>query len=91
MLSARAENRSLFALNPLGNPLLLASALGALMLYLGATQWSATDELLGLLELTPGEWLACLLLGASVLAITEVHKLGRWLISMRPSGGAPPG
>ncbi|MBL8927551.1 MAG: HAD-IC family P-type ATPase [Pseudonocardia sp.] len=79
VLSARAENRSLFALNPLGNPLLLASAVGALLLYFAATQWSATDALLGLVRLAPGEWLACFLLGASALAITEMHKLSRWL------------
>lgn len=89
VLSARAEHRSLFALNPLGNRLLLASALGALLLYMGATQWAATDALLGLVALPPGEWLACLLLGASVLVITEIHKLGQWLTRTRPSGPAP--
>ncbi|MGE3286844.1 MAG: cation-translocating P-type ATPase [Pseudonocardia sp.] len=79
VLSARAENRSLFALNPFGNRMLLGTALGALLLYFGATQWQATDALLGLVALSPGEWLACFLLGASVLVITELHKLGSWL------------
>ncbi|WP_051516038.1 cation-translocating P-type ATPase [Candidatus Blastococcus massiliensis] len=75
VLSARAENRSLFTMNPFGNRLLLGSALGALALYAVATQWSATDDLLGLVPLTASEWLICWILGASVLVIVEIDKL----------------
>lgn len=77
VLSARAENRSLFRLDPFGNRLLLGSALGALLLYLGATQWALTDDLLGLVALSPAEWVTCWLLGASILVIVETDKLIR--------------
>ncbi len=83
VLSARAENRSLFALDPFGNRPLLVSAVGSLLLYFGVTQWSATDALLGLVALSPVEWLTCWLLGASVLAIVEVDKLVRWRARVR--------
>ncbi|HET6391357.1 MAG TPA: HAD-IC family P-type ATPase [Blastococcus sp.] len=74
VLSARAENRSLFTMNPFGNRPLLGSAVGALVLYVVATQWSATDEVLGLVPLSAEEWLGCWLLGASVLAVVELDK-----------------
>jgi Ca2+-transporting ATPase len=83
VLSARAENRSLFALNPFGNRLLLGSALGALALYAVATQWSATDDVLGLVPLTAWEWLACWLLGASVLVVVELDKFVHWRARVR--------
>ncbi|WP_409333191.1 cation-translocating P-type ATPase [Trujillonella humicola] len=83
VLSARAENRSLFALNPFGNRLLLGSALGALLLYAIATQWSATDEWLGLVPLSASEWLICWLLGASVLLIVELDKFAHWRARVR--------
>lgn len=74
VLSARAENRSFFRANPIGNPLLLVSAVAALLLYFGATQWAFTDDLLGLVALSPVEWLAGWVLGASVMVLVEVHK-----------------
>jgi Ca2+-transporting ATPase len=83
VLSARAENRSLFALHPLGNRLLLGSAVGALLLYFGATQWPATDALLGLVALSPVEWVICWLLGASVLVVIEIDKFVRWRARVR--------
>jgi P-type Ca2+ transporter type 2C len=83
VLSARAENRSLFALNPFGNRLLIGSALGALLLYVAATQWSVTDELLGLVPLSASEWLICWLLGASVLLIIELDKFVHWRARVR--------
>lgn len=78
VLSARAENRSLFGLNPFGNRLLLGSAFGALLLYWAATQWSISADVLGLVALSPVEWLACWALGASVLVIVELDKFVRW-------------
>ena len=79
VLGARADNRSLFAMNPLENRLLIGSAIGALLSYVGVTQWSATDDLLGLVSLSPAEWIACFVAGASVLAIIELDKAVRWL------------
>jgi Ca2+-transporting ATPase len=83
VLSARAENRSLLALNPFGNRLLLSSAVAALLLYALATQWSATNELLGLVPLSASEWLICWLLGASVLVIIELDKFVHWRARVR--------
>ena len=91
VLSARAENRSLFALNPFGNRLLLVSALGALALYVLVTQWPATDEVLGLVPLSASEWVVCWLLGATVLVIVEVDKFVHWRARVRAGrrGGEP--
>lgn len=74
VLSARAEHRSLLTMNPWGNRPLLYSALGALLLFFGAVQWSVTDELLGMEALTATEWLASFALGATVLVVVELHK-----------------
>jgi len=52
VLSARAEDRSLFTTNPFGNRFLLGSALGALALCWGATQWQPAAELLGFVPLS---------------------------------------
>jgi Ca2+-transporting ATPase len=87
VLSARAENRSLFALNPFGNRPLLGSALGALALYFVATQWTATGELLGLVPLSASEWVVCWLLGATVLLIVELDKFVHWRARVRAGRG----
>lgn len=81
--STRAENRSQFVLNPIGNRLLLGSALGALIIHAAATQWSATDEVLGLVPLEASEWLVCWLLEASVLVVVELDKLVHWRARVR--------
>ncbi len=79
VFSARAERKSLFALNPLGNPFLLVSALAALALQWGATVWPVSAELLGLRALSGAEWLMCTGIGVTVLLIVEAEKLFRRL------------
>ncbi|SFN54430.1 cation-translocating P-type ATPase [Mycetocola miduiensis] len=77
VLSARAQYRSLFQLNPLGNKLLLFTSVGALLLHWGAMQWSVSAEILGLTPLSPWQWAVCLGVGSSVLLIVEAEKLVR--------------
>ncbi|QCX26336.1 HAD family hydrolase [Nocardioides jishulii] len=78
VLSARAEYRSLFTMNPLGNRFLLVSAVGALLLLVACAEVSVTANLLGLVPLSPLEWVACLALGSTLLVVVELHKwLGR--------------
>lgn len=74
VLSARTAYRSVFQVNPFSNRLLITSALGALLIYFIATQWSVTDDVLGLVALSPVQWVACWILGASILLIVEVDK-----------------
>jgi Ca2+-transporting ATPase len=75
--SSRAEYRSLFQLNPLGNPFLAFAAVGALLLHFGAMNWSVTAGLLGFVPLSLTEWLVLAAIASSVLAIVEVEKLVR--------------
>ncbi|MGO1948398.1 MAG: cation-translocating P-type ATPase [Mycobacteriaceae bacterium] len=75
VFSARALRRSLFALNPFSNPLLLGSALLALLLQWVMTAWPAAAELIGLAPLTWQQWLMCTGIGVTVLLIVEIEKL----------------
>ncbi len=78
-MSSRAEYRSVFRLNPLRNKPLLLSSLGALTLQWVAMNWSVLANLLSLTPLTALEWLACVLIGSTVLVIVEGEKfVRRW-------------
>ncbi|WP_051266436.1 cation-translocating P-type ATPase [Gulosibacter molinativorax] len=79
VFNARAERRSVFSLNPLGNPLLFFSAIVALLLQWGATVWPVSANLIGLEPLSAAEWLMCTLVGATVMVIVELEKLVRRL------------
>ena len=74
VFSARALRKSLFRLNPFGNPLLLVSAFFALFLQWGATAWPAAADLIGLSPLTWQQWLYCTAIGVTVLFIVEIEK-----------------
>jgi P-type Ca2+ transporter type 2C len=75
--SSRAEFRSLFQLNPLGNPFLAIAAVGALALHWGAMNYSVTANLLGFVPLSLQEWLILGAAASSVLIIIEADKLMR--------------
>lgn len=88
VFSARALRRSVFTINPVGNPLLLVSALAALVMQWGVTAWPAAAELIGLVPLTWQQWLICTAIGFSVLVIVELEKLvwpvaSRWVAQGR--------
>jgi len=68
-----------FRLNPLRNKPLLFSSLGALGLQWVAMNWPVAANLLSLTPLTAQEWLACGLVGSTVLMIVEGEKfVRRW-------------
>lgn len=80
VFSARALHISAFAMNPLGNPLLLGSAVAALVLQWGATAWTPAADLIGLTSLSWQQWLMCTGIGVTVLLIVEAEKLVvRWM------------
>lgn len=72
--SARAEHRSLFRISPLSNPFLLITATGSLILHWGVMSWSVSAGLLGLHPISALEWIYCLALGSTVLAVAEIEK-----------------
>ncbi|RLP72596.1 HAD family hydrolase [Mycetocola manganoxydans] len=79
IFSARAQYRSLFQLNPLGNKPLLFTSVGALLLHWGAMQWPVSADALGITPLSPWQWAACFAVGSSVLLIVEAEKfVRRW-------------
>ncbi len=80
VFSARALHISAFAVNPLGNPLLLGSALLALVLQWVCTAWTPAADLIGLTALTWEQWLMCTGIGVTVLLIVEAEKIVvRWM------------
>lgn len=76
-MSSRAEYRSVFRLNPLRNKFLLWSSLAALSLQWLAMNWPLAADLLSMTPLTAQEWLACALVGSTVLVIVEAEKFAR--------------
>lgn len=80
--NARAEYRSLFALNPVANPFLLATAAGSVILQWAAMTWEPSAAILGLAPLSLEEWFWCLVIGSSVLVLVEAEKaITRWYSS----------
>lgn len=75
--SSRAEHRSLFALNPIGNPFLIITAGGSLLLQWAVMTWPVSAGILGLSPLSAVEWATCLMLGSTVLIIVEIEKFLR--------------
>ncbi|GGA61212.1 ATPase [Pseudoclavibacter endophyticus] len=77
VFSARAIHRSAFTVSPFSNPLLLASAFGALALHWGAMSWDMSAAVLGFAPLTAIDWLVSAALGITVLLIVEGEKAVR--------------
>ncbi|MDI2098659.1 cation-translocating P-type ATPase [Ruicaihuangia caeni] len=75
--SARAEYKSLFALSPFRNKVLLATAVGAVVLLWAVMSWPVSAELLGLTQLSWAEWLGAGAVASTVLIIVELEKLAR--------------
>jgi P-type Ca2+ transporter type 2C len=81
--SSRAEFRSLFQLNPFGNPFLAIAAAGALALHWAAMNFAGPAALLGFVPLSLTEWLVLAAAASSVLIIIEIDKLVRRLALRR--------
>ncbi len=75
--NARSERRSFFALNPLRNPFLLAATAGALTIHALALQWEPTQFVLRVAPVDAGAWLRMVTVAASVVVVSELHKLVR--------------
>lgn len=97
VMNARALRRSVFALNPLANPLLLAATAVAAGLQVMVVSWPVLAGPMGLSALSPGEWVLCVAVGATVVLVSEIHKLavkpaaGRRAAAIAAAGVAAPG
>jgi P-type Ca2+ transporter type 2C len=79
VMSARAERRSLFQLDLLGNKPLVLTSFAALALHWGVLAWPVSAGLMGLAPLDASEWLLAVLVGSTVLVIVEAEKfVRRW-------------
>lgn len=74
VMNARTERRSIVTVNPLSNPLLAISAVLALGMHWGVMEWEVSAGFMGLAPLSWVEWLACFLIGATVLGLVELEK-----------------
>lgn len=75
--NARSETRSVFSINPLGNPFLFYSIVAALLaqlavIYLPSLQWIFRTE-----ALLMGEWLQIIVVSFSVIIVVEIDKFIR--------------
>jgi calcium-translocating P-type ATPase len=75
--NARSERRSLFRINPLGNPFLLAATLGALTIHALALQWGPTRLMLRVEPVDAQTWLRMVAASSVVVLASELHKLLR--------------
>lgn len=97
VMNARALRRSVFTLNPLANPLLLAATAVAACLQVMVVSWPVLAGPMGLSALSPGEWVLCVAVGATVIAVSEIHKLAvapaarRRAAAIAAAGVAAPG
>lgn len=75
--NARSERRSIFVVNPLHNPFLLAATVGALLIHFGALLWEPTQFVLRVEPLDAGVWLRMVAIASAVVLVSELHKLVR--------------
>ncbi len=76
--NSRSERRSMFALSPFSNPLLLMGTVAALSVHLLATYNPFMQSLLDLEPLSATEWLRLVLSASVILLVMEVHKAWRF-------------
>ncbi|MFI7741500.1 cation-translocating P-type ATPase [Kocuria rhizosphaericola] len=86
VMSARAEHKSLFQLDLLGNKPLVLTSLAALALHWGVMAWPVSAGLMGLAPLDASGWLLAVLLGSTVLVIVEAEKFVRRRSRRRRTG-----
>jgi magnesium-transporting ATPase (P-type) len=75
--NARSERMSVFRMNPLGNPFLLAATLGALAVHGLALYWGPTQFVLRVEPVSGATWVRMVAVAMSVLLVSELHKLIR--------------
>ena len=59
------------------------------MAALGLAVAGTAAGVLGLVPLSATEWVACAVVGASAMAVPELHKLWRWRRAQRSRRSAP--
>ena len=73
--TVKDELRSIFDLETFADRrLLLASGVSVIAILFG-TELQLFQRILGTVSLTGSEWAACLLVGASILVVSEIRKL----------------
>jgi magnesium-transporting ATPase (P-type) len=77
--NSRSEQRSLFALNPLANPLLFLGTVAAMGVHVAALYTPFMQAVLGAAAPTLEQWALLVALGATVLVVMELHKFRLWL------------
>ena len=83
--NARSENRSLFALSPLGNPFLFWATIAALALHVTALYLPPTQFVLSVEPISLTAWRHAVVVASSILVASEAHKAvrRRWPIEPR--------
>lgn len=74
VFNTRSELRSVFALDPRRNPLLLGGTILAQLVHVVAMQLPATQHVLGLAPIGIGHWLVLFALALTLLVAVEAHK-----------------
>lgn len=85
-MSARSETVMIFKLNPLRNKFLLIASLVALLVHAGAMYIPGVASVLGMAPLALWQWGLCMLLGVSVLILSEGDKFIRSRLALRGYG-----
>lgn len=75
--NARSENRSLFALSPLGNLFLFWATIAALGLHVAALYLPPTQYVLSLEPISLTAWRNAVVVATSILVASEIHKAAR--------------
>jgi Ca2+-transporting ATPase len=73
--NSRSETRSLFRVSPTSNPLLLLSAVGALLLHVGALYVGPLQAVLETSPVALSLWLPLVGIALVLAAVMELHKL----------------
>ncbi len=83
--NSRAENRSLFRMNPLGNPFLFWASITAITLHVSALYFPPTQYVLRVEPISLGAWVRAILVATSIVAAMELHKAvrRRWPLQVR--------
>lgn len=89
VLNCRSESRSAFRVPIGGNPVLIATLIGAPALHVLAMYAPGLSDVLGLRPATAAEWLSLAALAASVLGVGEAYKALRARPLLRAARGPP--
>jgi Ca2+-transporting ATPase len=75
--NCRSDFQSAFRRSVLSNPLLLAAALAAVTVHVGALYWAPMQLVLRVEPIEAAAWIRIVAVATSIIAVVEVHKLLR--------------